>query len=52
MYPSHDMNPLAIEQMRRERLEADIEHVDRGTNIGVQLGVTAVAILLTVAIVI
>jgi hypothetical protein len=29
MYPSHDMNPIAIEHMRRERLEADIRFIDR-----------------------
>jgi hypothetical protein len=29
MFPTHDMNPIAVEHMRRERLDADIAFVDR-----------------------
>jgi hypothetical protein len=29
MYPNHDMNPIAIEHMWRERLEANVRFVDR-----------------------
>jgi len=53
MYPCYDMNPIAIEHMRRERLAADVRHADHlGTNIPFRVGVTTMAILLVVAIVI
>jgi len=29
MFPTHDMNPIAIEHFRRELLTADIAFVDR-----------------------
>ncbi len=28
MFPSYDMNPIAIRQMRQERLSVDLDHVD------------------------
>lgn len=29
MFPTHDMNPIAIDHMRRERLAADTAFVDK-----------------------
>jgi len=51
MYPCYDMNPIAIENMRRERLAADVRHVDLGTKTLFRVGATAMAILLAVTIV-
>jgi len=52
MYPCYDMNPIAIEHMRRERFAADVTYVDLGTKVRFGAGVTATAILLVVAVVI
>jgi len=52
MYPSYDMNPIAIEHMRRERDAADVAHLDRGTNVRFRVGVTTMVILVALAIVI
>lgn len=52
MYPSYDMNPIAIEHLRRERLAAHVGHLDLRRNTRFRVGVTAIAILVAVAIVI
>ena len=52
MYPSHDMNPVAIEHIRRERLAAHVECVERSTGARVYMGGAAIAIILMLAIVI
>jgi len=50
MFASYDMNPIAIQKMRQDRLKADIENVDRSapwqTPAGVIVALVAVAVIL------
>jgi len=50
MYPSYDMSPIAIEQMRRERLAADIEKVDNHRGARLRVGGAAIVVLLALVI--
>ena len=42
MYPTYDMNPMAIRQMQEERLSADMAHVERHLGVRIPLGGAAV----------
>lgn len=54
MFPSHDMNPIAIRRMLRDRLDADIRHLEgsRGGACAVPLRpIPAVGIVLSILVV-
>ena len=49
MFPTHDMNPIAIDQMRREREAADMERARRSAGLSLPAGGTIVLILVVFA---
>ncbi len=50
MFPTHDMNPIAIDQMRREREAADMERAKRSAAPGLPAGGAIVLLLVVLAL--
>jgi len=49
MFPSYDMNPIAIDKMLQERLDADVDDVTRQTGNRLPIG-GAIALILMVLV--
>ena len=50
MYPTYDMNPLAIKQMNAERLEKQVQNAQRWQSLSFRSIGTFAAVLFAVAV--